>query len=208
MARASYHHGHLQEACVEAGTELLLERGPEGFSMREVARRAGVASSAPYRHFEDRAALIAAIARSAQQRLDTFVAEEAAAAGDSLAAFRVVGMAVVRFALAYPALYRVLQNPSVASRPEMASLVEASDALDEQGLSAIAAAQADGIIKAELDPTEVLLMGETITAGLADQIVSGHFQRRGLDDDGVLAFATQAFAMFARSIVTPAYLER
>jgi len=61
--REGYHHGNLRQALIDAALELIAERGPSGFSFAEVARAVGVSPAAPYRHFRDRAALLAEIAR-------------------------------------------------------------------------------------------------------------------------------------------------
>ena len=61
--REGYHHGNLRQALIDAALGLIAERGPSGFSMAEVARAVGVSPAAPYRHFRDRAALLAEIAR-------------------------------------------------------------------------------------------------------------------------------------------------
>src|ERR1039458_9121365 len=61
--REGYHHGNLRQALIDAALELIAERGPSGFSFVEVARAVGVSPAAPYRHFRDRAALLAEIAR-------------------------------------------------------------------------------------------------------------------------------------------------
>src|ERR1700736_95146 len=58
----SYHHGDLRAACLSAALELLEEEGASALSLRAVARRAGVAHSAPYRHYADRDALVSAVA--------------------------------------------------------------------------------------------------------------------------------------------------
>src|SRR2546430_17385992 len=62
IRRRPYHHGNLREALVEAALALVEERGNPEFTLREVARRVGVTHAAPQRHFEDRAALVAAVA--------------------------------------------------------------------------------------------------------------------------------------------------
>ena len=62
MPKASYHHGDLRSALVEVTAQLVREKGAHGFSVSEAARRAGVSIAAPYRHFEDREALLAAVA--------------------------------------------------------------------------------------------------------------------------------------------------
>ena len=60
--RRGYHHGNLREALISAVKDLIAEHGPSGFTFSEAARAAGVSPAAPYRHFKDRDALIAAVA--------------------------------------------------------------------------------------------------------------------------------------------------
>src|SRR6476469_8276563 len=76
--RDTYHHGDLKRALTEAALELVKEKGPKGFTLREVARRAGVSAAAPYRHFADKSQLLAAVATQGfvqlHEALDTTVA--------------------------------------------------------------------------------------------------------------------------------------
>jgi AcrR family transcriptional regulator len=69
FGRDSYHHGNLREALVEAARRLIAERGLGGFAFAELARAAGVSPAAPYRHFRDRNALLAELARRGFERL-------------------------------------------------------------------------------------------------------------------------------------------
>jgi AcrR family transcriptional regulator len=62
-ASRGYHHGNLKEALVNAALELIAEKGPAGFTFADAARWAGVSPAAPYRHFRDRDALLADVAR-------------------------------------------------------------------------------------------------------------------------------------------------
>lgn len=62
MPERGYHHGDLRNALLAATMDLVRERGARGFSVSEAARRVGVSSSAPYRHFPDRDAMLAAAA--------------------------------------------------------------------------------------------------------------------------------------------------
>lgn len=64
-----YHHGNLRLALIEAGEQLLIEKGISGLSLRETAKNAGVSHTAPYRHFKDKEALLAAIAESGFENL-------------------------------------------------------------------------------------------------------------------------------------------
>lgn len=67
--RRGYHHGNLREALVEAALRLIGEKGPGGFTFAEAARAAGVSPAAPYRHFRDRDALMADIAKRGYEAL-------------------------------------------------------------------------------------------------------------------------------------------
>ncbi|SRR6185503_4140528 len=59
---STYHHGELRPALLRAAAKILEQEGREAISLRDLARRAGVSHAAPYRHFADRQALLAALA--------------------------------------------------------------------------------------------------------------------------------------------------
>jgi AcrR family transcriptional regulator len=101
------HHGDLRNALEEAALQLVAERGPRGFSLAEVTRRAGVSVAAPYKHFADRDALLAALAeRGYTEQYRRFDAAIAAAGdpADQLAAF---AAEYVRFAAGQRALFEI-----------------------------------------------------------------------------------------------------
>ncbi|WP_433803314.1 TetR/AcrR family transcriptional regulator [Actinomycetospora sp. CA-084318] len=75
--RGRYHHGDLPSALLDAGLEQLATAGPAGFSVAEVARRVGVSTAAPYRHFTDRDGFLAAVAARAAERLATAISAAA-----------------------------------------------------------------------------------------------------------------------------------
>ncbi|MFC5064619.1 TetR/AcrR family transcriptional regulator [Actinomycetospora atypica] len=79
--RGRYHHGDLPSALVDAGLEQLAAAGSAGFSVAEVARRVGVSTAAPYRHFTDRDGFLAAVAARAARLLAVAVGEAVEAAG-------------------------------------------------------------------------------------------------------------------------------
>jgi len=104
-----YHHGALRQALVQATESLLAERGAEGFSLREVARRAGVSPAAPAHHFGDAAGLLTAVASSGFEDLtQALQAGDAAGGADARAALRGQGQAYVQFALQHPGRFRLM----------------------------------------------------------------------------------------------------
>lgn len=97
--RRSYHHGNLREALVEAALDLIAKAGPNGFTFAEVARAAGVSPAAPYRHYKDRDALMAEIARQGFHRLADRLETAWEGSGPSpMRAFEAVGTAYLNFA--------------------------------------------------------------------------------------------------------------
>ena len=97
--------GDLREALIAAGLTLLDAEAE--FSLRSVARHAGVSAMAPYRHFADREALLAAIAARGFERLRERLLEADAAPQPDAALFA-QGKAYVDFALTSPALFRLM----------------------------------------------------------------------------------------------------
>jgi AcrR family transcriptional regulator len=106
--RSAYHHGNLRQALIEAGLAHLERNDADTLSLRDLARRTGVSANAVYRHFEDKAALQAALAAEGFRRL---LAEQKAAA-EAHRSPRVTlleaGRAYLRFARSQPALYRLM----------------------------------------------------------------------------------------------------
>lgn len=103
----TYHHGDLPGTLVHAAMELLEEDGATALSLRAAARRAGVSTAAPYRHFADRNALLSAIAAVGYRELaaDLAAAHPAPTEAADLAA---IAVAYVQFALQRPGLFRVM----------------------------------------------------------------------------------------------------
>lgn len=107
--KAGYHHGDLRAQLIAAVRDLVETHGPEGFSVAEAARRAGVSSAAPYKHFKDRHEILRAVVGEAMDRLHA--AMEAGAAAHpkgSLEAVAAVGQAYVNFARTEPGVFRLV----------------------------------------------------------------------------------------------------
>jgi AcrR family transcriptional regulator len=119
----SYHHGDLKAALVEAAAEILRKEGLEALTLRAVARKAGVSQAAPYRHFADRRALMAAVAEVGFQRLQQAMMQ-AMQSGQGRLGLKGVALAYIRFALDNPAEYRLMFGPEVAKTDDLPELQE------------------------------------------------------------------------------------
>ena len=122
-----YHHGNLREALIKAARDLIKEKGPAGFTFADAARSAGVSPAAPYRHFRDRDALLADVAREGFQRFEAMLATGwAGGKPDPITAFHNIGRAYLAFARAEPAYYTAMFESGVS--PDLnAELRAASD---------------------------------------------------------------------------------
>ena len=116
-----YHHGNLREALVEAALRLIRERGPAGFAFVELARAAGVSAAAPYRHFRDRDALMAEVARRGYERFAADL-ERGWNQGrpDPVTAIEACGRAYLAFARREPAYYAAMFDSALSMEGEPA----------------------------------------------------------------------------------------
>lgn len=121
--KRTYHHGDLRSALIDAGLTALETAGPDGISLRELARTAGVSPTAVYRHFPDKQALLTALAREALRKLAAAQRAAAQKAGGGSQGFAATGRAYVRFALANPGLFRL----AFAHGPSMVDMDTKSD---------------------------------------------------------------------------------
>ena len=135
---ADYHHGDLRRALVEATSRLVEQYGQEGFTLRAAARLAGVSDGAPYHHFADRDALLAAVAEHGFRSLCDELRESAdRERGDARRKSLAVGVTYVLFAARNPAKFRLMFGPLAHAKtryPELAAAAEATYALVRAGL--------------------------------------------------------------------------
>lgn len=110
-----YHHGDLRRAMVDAALALVTEEQDWGFSLREVARRAGVSHNAPYKHFADKRDLLAAVAAVGFEALRVRLAAAVAREHSADAALVAIGTTYVRFGIDNPAHYRLMFGPTLTA---------------------------------------------------------------------------------------------
>ena len=136
--RDSYHHGDLRNALVNIGVAMLAEEGVEALSLRGLARRAGVSHNAPYQHFADKDALLAAIAEQGFGLLADAIESSQTDAGTDSFRERLIaaGQGYVRFAIEHPHHFRLMFGPQ--THADYGSLSTAARASFD-GLAAIVA---------------------------------------------------------------------
>jgi len=138
MPKRGYHHGNLRQALVDAALELITDKGPNGFTLSEAAKQAGVTPAAVYRHFQGREDLIA---EAALQGYEIFadVMQFAYDSGQpsALSAFEATGRAYLAFARKYPGHYIAMFESSISvnATPELAAAAARARGVFERAAS-------------------------------------------------------------------------
>ncbi|WP_089252880.1 TetR/AcrR family transcriptional regulator [Asanoa hainanensis] len=120
------HHGDLRNALLAAALELVAERGTQGFTLAETSRRAGVSVAAPYKHFADKDALLAELARTGYERQHDLFQAAMAAESDPVEQLAAFAGAYVAFAAENKALFEITFGAGL-EKQRYPALAEAGD---------------------------------------------------------------------------------
>jgi AcrR family transcriptional regulator len=175
--RASSGTGSLRDTLVEAAIALIARKGPQGFSLREVARRARVSEAAPYWHFADREALLAAVAERGFLEMERGMAAIREQSREPLALLQGLGVAYVRFALAHPSYLRVMFGPEIPDKGAHPALDAAGARTFDLLVQAIASAQSTGHVRGG-DPAGLAVAAWALVHGLASLLVDGRLREQ------------------------------
>jgi len=186
---STYHHGDLRAALVAAALHILETKGLAALSLRAVSRAVGVSQTAPYRHFPDRRALVAAVAAEGFRRLQTAM-QEAMASGPGRLGFKDVARAYVGFGRANPALYRVMFGPEVANTDELPELAETSGSALGFVQAGLEQLQAAGLVRAG-DAAVMATVAWASLHGLVSIVLDGHSQGAASREDELLEAISQ-----------------
>ncbi len=123
----SYHHGDLRRALLEAAVAIVHERGSDAVTLREVARRVGVSQMAPYHHFVDKEALLAAVAEQGFQELTAVMIGRIERLSSPIERLKATCPAYVHFAVTHPSEFKVMFGGALADFKSHPSLLAASE---------------------------------------------------------------------------------
>ena len=169
----SYHHGDLRATLLEVAAQMIAEKGVEGVTMRGLAERIGVSRTAPYRHFADKAALLAAVAEDGFNRLAVCLHTAGAEhAGDSLLSFRSMCLAYVEFAVDNPTHYRLMFGQAVFAWQDYPSLAVATNGVFDEVFATVRVCQQENKIKPG-EPRQTALAAWALAHGLSLLLVEG-----------------------------------
>jgi AcrR family transcriptional regulator len=167
-----YHHDNLRETLLESAIRLIAQTGPAGFTLRELARQAGVSHNAPYRHFRDREDLLASVATEGFRELTRAMLLGAKGAAHALDGLKRSGLAYVTFALRRPEHFTVMFDAPSTTRTQHADCAEAAEEAFATLLNFVHLCQQEGRIPTG-DPQEFALLAWSMVHGVAKLAISG-----------------------------------
>lgn len=191
---SSYHHGNLRRELLRAAEQELQAKGLKAFSLRSVARRAGVSHNAPAHHFADVQGLLTGLAAVGFERLVMVQSEQMAMAPDSdPEQFMALGLGYIKFATQYPALFKLMYSSTIPDRKDPVLAAAMRETLD--GLRRISPATQSP--KGDIAPEDFksILAAWSMVHGFAELINSGLIE-------GVLSATGQSQEELAKDVLS------
>jgi AcrR family transcriptional regulator len=179
-----YHHGDLRRALLDAAVQVIQKEGVDGLTLRSIGARLGVSRAALYRHFTDKAALLAAVGAEGFRmlRLETAAAWRPAESPESFAAMAV---AYVRFAIRHPSHYQVMFGGYLDREKRDPELAAEGPAAFQVLVDAIVSLQQRGVVVQD-DPLQLAQFVWSTVHGVAMLAINGLLTCAG--DEDVEAF--------------------
>lgn len=178
-----YHHGDLRRALIDQALRTIDRLGVEGLTLRGVGEALGVSRTALYRHFSDKQALVAAVAREGFRTLRLALVDAWERNGRGRAGFEAMGDAYLQFAVAHPSHYRVMFGRFVESGARDPELIEEAKAAFQALVDALVEQQREGWVRKD-DPVMLARFVWSVTHGIAMLVIDG--QLREGDESGTV----------------------
>jgi AcrR family transcriptional regulator len=170
---------------LNAAIRLIAEVGPTAFTLREVARRAGVSHNAPYRHFRDKDDLIAAVATEGYRELTDAMVQAAARQASAIDQLKRAGIGYVTFALRRPEHFTVMFDAPISKRKHPDAAKAAERAFGTL-LNFVKSSQEEGRLPAG-DTLQLALLAWTMVHGIAKLAITGRLPYHSKEE--ILKFA-------------------
>jgi len=197
MTNDTYHHGDLKNALIQAGVEILTKEGIGALSLRSVARKAGVSHSAPYAHFQDKQALLAAISTEGFNRLQKCLKSAAASTDQPQKQIVACARAYADFAMYECDIFNIMFSGVLEQEQAYPEFVEISKSTAAFLAKIVRACQEAGIFPAgNTDLLSVVIWGQLhgiVTLALEKQISHTVLDQHPLDD--IMLYALNQFAL-------------
>jgi AcrR family transcriptional regulator len=159
----AYHHGNLRAELLDAAIAQLDESPAEQLSLRAIARSLGVSQTAPYRHFCDKEALLAAMATRGYRQLLSCLQEALESAGDTAAQrLRALARAYVDYAASHERLFKLMFGPLVQPGEQYPELRQVS----RETLTLVQQILERGMIRGEFRRQDVTYLANAAWAGI------------------------------------------
>jgi AcrR family transcriptional regulator len=175
VAKSTYHHGDLKNALIQAGIDIVTAEGVYGLTLRKVARRAGVSHNAPYAHFEDKQALIAAIALEGHVKIHLLIEKVVAKHPDEpLEQLLNLAWAYVQFGLESPAHYKITFSGLIENEKNYPRFVEVSQHSLQLLQKIVGDCQKAGVLNSHDKPVGLLAVSAwSLIHGLVSLVIEG-----------------------------------
>lgn len=177
MAKKTYHHGDLHTALLETTRAIIAAEGVEAVTMRGLSQRIGVSRTAPYRHFDDKASLLAAVAEAGYAeliaRMQQVRAQEHASPLDR---FQEMGVSYIQFATQHPTDYRLMFGADAVRAEDHPQVRAAIRKTHEELILMIRECQAAGQL-GHRRTRDVALTVWAACHGLSLLLIDGHVQQ-------------------------------
>jgi AcrR family transcriptional regulator len=193
-ARDAYHHGNLRQALIRSSLELIRETGPAGFTLREIARRAGVSHTAPYRHFKDKDDVLAAVAEQGFRALRATMLRAIEPVRGASQRIERCGVAYIEHALKHPDHFDVMFLRTWDPKTEAGVAAEAAFRVL---LDLVLECQAADVLPKD-DPLVQARTAWSLVHGVATLGIHEQFRMRTVA--GLIDFAASATAAIIRGM--------
>lgn len=188
--RPQYHHGDLRAALLKVAAKMIAEQGIESLTLRALSERIGVSRTAPYRHFVDKSALLAAVAEEGFNRLFKKIQTAMQQAeADTIDQFQKMGVAYVQFAIDNPTHYRLMLTCETDSHDIYPDLEKAGEKVFDLLVETIKKGQTEKKFKPG-DPLNLAYVVWAAVHGLAALMIDAQIHHE-VDIEGLANFTTR-----------------